>query len=53
MGSGMRWVLVGLQWGRVEYRSKTTSGAKQPVCVCGGGGSQQLPLPSNHRLELL
>ena len=53
MGSGMRWVLVGLEWGRVEYRSKMTSGAKQPACEWWWGGSQQLPLPSNPRLELL
>ena len=54
VGSGMRWLLVGLEWGRVEYKGKTTSGAKQPVCVCVcvGGGRQQLPLPSNPRLEL-
>ena len=36
-------------WGGVEYRGKTTSGAKQPVW---GGGGQQLPLPSYSRLEL-
>ena len=51
VGSDMRWVLVGLGW--VEYRGKTTSGAKQPMCGWQGGGGQQLPLPSYSRLELL
>ena len=30
-------------WGGVEYRGKTTSGAKQPVCVCVGGGATTTP----------
>ena len=29
----------------VEYRGKTTSGAKQPVCVCVWGGGNNYPSP--------